>query len=335
MQQILTVACKLVLTPEIAPEIDATLLAFSQACDYINQSVPQQITSRLRIHHLAYQSVRQLFGLSANLACRAIARVAANRKTALQKGTAVESFAPTSADYDARIFTFFEQQSAVTITLINGRKKFQLLIGDYQRSLLKGQKPTSAQLVKRKDSTYYINIQVKNEKQKVEPDIDTLGVDLGRKDIAHTSKGQSYSGEKVQKVRDHFAKQRLSLQKKATKGTRSTRRRSREKQKRLSGKERRFQRWLNHQISLQIVLFALTHNLTIVLEDLTGIRERTNKQPRSKVERRRANSWAFYQLRQFIIYKAIKYGVAVMLVEPAYSSQGCHKCFHIGTRKGK
>ena len=86
---------------------------------------------------------------------------------------------------------------------------------------------------------------------------------------------------------------------------------------------------------MQIVLFALTHNLTIVLEDLTGIRERTNKQPRSKVERRRANSWAFYQLREFIIYKAIKYGVAYILVEPAYSSQGCHKCFHIGTRKGK
>ena len=73
----------------------------------------------------------------------------------------------------------------------------------------------------------------------------------------------------------------------------------------------------------------VTHSF-IALEDLTGIRERTNPQPRSKTERRRPNSWAFHQLRQFVHHKAMRAGVKVVLVPPAYSSQTCHKCLWIG-----
>ena len=33
------------------------------------------------------------------------------------------------------------------------------------------------------------------------------------------------------------------------------------------------------------------------MENLTGIRESTNQQPRNKQEKRRSNNWAFHQLR--------------------------------------
>ena len=71
------------------------------------------------------------------------------------------------------------------------------------------------------------------------------------------------------------------------------------------------------------------------MEDLTGIRERTNEQPRRKDERRRGNSWAFFQLRQYVAYKAALVGVMLYLVPPAYTSQMCHRCLHIGSRSGK
>ncbi|MBV9390018.1 MAG: transposase [Chroococcidiopsidaceae cyanobacterium CP_BM_ER_R8_30] len=104
---------------------------------------------------------------------------------------------------------------------------------------------------------------------------------------------------------------------------------------RLSGRERRFQSWLNHNISKSIITEAKELNSVLAIEDLTGIRERTNKQPRAKTERRRSNSWSFHQLRIFLEYKGIKEGVKVVVVPPAYTSQTCHCCLHLGVRTNK
>jgi transposase len=68
---------------------------------------------------------------------------------------------------------------------------------------------------------------------------------------------------------------------------------------------------------------------------LTGIRERTHELPRSKTERRRSNGWAFFQLRQFLEYKAIKFGVTLVFVDPRYASQTCHHCLHIHPVRGE
>ncbi|WP_414586173.1 zinc ribbon domain-containing protein [Scytonema sp. PCC 10023] len=65
------------------------------------------------------------------------------------------------------------------------------------------------------------------------------------------------------------------------------------------------------------------------------MRERTNQKPRNKTERRRSNSWAFYQLRMFLEYKGLKDGVEVVAVPPAYTSQTCNQCLHIGLRSDK
>jgi putative transposase len=92
---------------------------------------------------------------------------------------------------------------------------------------------------------------------------------------------------------------------------------------RLSGNERRFQTHKNHVISKTIIKQALASNAIVAIEDLTGIRDRTNQMPRSKTERRRSNSWAFYQLRQFLEYKGIGAGVEVIAINPRYTSQAC------------
>ncbi len=335
MEQVLTVACKLEVPDKVSAQIDETLQAFANACNWINETVDSKLTSNLRIQTLVYQEVRARFGLSANLTVRAVNRVAANRKTAKKDNKPVKDFSPTSVDYDARIFSFREKDWMVSLTLMGGRQRFNLLIGNYQRGLLKGSKPTSATLCKRKDGSYYIHIQVKREPPPQQESSDTIGVDLGRTDIAVTSNGDTYSGHDLNKVRDHFARLRASLQKKASQGTRSTRRRCRQLLKRLAGRERRFQAWVNHTSSYRLVQQAKQSNQAIALENLTGIRERTNQMPRSKTERRRSNSWAFYQLRQFLTYKCLKYGVKLILVNPAYTSQTCHVCNHIGDRQGK
>jgi len=335
MEQTLTLACKLQPTPEQSAQIEVFLKAFADACDFANQAVAPKITSKTTIQSQVYQELRARFGLSANQSVRVCARVGANRKTAKLKGKPVKSFKPTSADYDARIFAFREKDWTVSLTLLGCREHIKLDIGNYQRGKLKGRKPTSAQLCKHGDGCYYIHIQLTDEAPDPIKSDKVIGVDLGRREIAKTSTNQGWDGAKLNAVRDRFSRVRASLQSKASKGTRSTRRRARQVLKRLSGRERRFQQWVNHNVSAAIIREAKQNSAVIAIEDLTGIRDRTNQQPRSKMEKRRSNSWAFYQLRQFLAYKGIKEGVEVVLANPAYTSQTCHCCNHIGLRSEK
>ncbi len=120
----------------------------------------------------------------------------------------------------------------MSLTLLHGRERIPLDIGNYQRNLLKGQKPTSATLVKER-SGYYMNIQVKSEAPDPIKTDKVIGVDLGITDLAVTSEGETYSGSEVKRVRTHFVQLRASLQRNASKGTRSSRRRCRELLKRL------------------------------------------------------------------------------------------------------
>ena len=164
---------------------------------------------------MVYNDIRVLFGLSANLAVRACARVGANRKTAKQKGKPVKEFKPTSADYDARIFAFREKDWTASLTLINGREHVKLDLGNYQRGKLKGRKPTSAQLCKHRDGKYYIHIQLKDEPPTPIKSDKVIGVDFGRRDIAVTSNGDKWDGKQINNARDKFSKVRASLQQKA------------------------------------------------------------------------------------------------------------------------
>lgn len=324
MKQNLTLVCKLQPTPEQTSQIEETLQAFADACTYANKTVLPKVTSKRTIQAQVYYDLRNLFGLSANLAVRACARVGANRKATKK----IKTFKPTSIDYDARIFDYREKDNQVSITLLNGRERIALQLGNYQIGKLKGRKPTSAQLCKHRDGKYYIHIQLKDETPKPLKHENVIGVDFGRTDIAVTSEGEKWSGEQVKNVRDKFARVRASLQ---SKGTKSAKRLL----KRLSGKERRFQTWVNHSISRAIINRAIETNSAIAIEDLTGIRKRTNKQSRNKTERRRSNSWAFYQLRLFLEYKGLIDGVSILKINPTYTSQTCHQCLHIGLRSGK
>jgi IS605 OrfB family transposase len=335
MKQVLTVSCQLQVTPRAVAKIEATLSAFADACNWVNQEVKPNLTNELAIQSLAYQDVRAKFGLSAQLAIHAIRRVAGNRKTAKKDNKPVKAFKPTSATYDIRTFSFREKDWTVSLTMVGGRERFVLAIGNYQRGLLKGQKPKSATLSKRKDGSYYLNIQLESTPPEPAKTDKVLGCDLGRTDICVTSEGEKFSGKQITKVRNKYAGLRAKLQQKASKGTRSSRRRCRELLKLLSGKEKRFQSHTNHVVSYRLVQQAKRDNLVIALENLTGIRERTNQLPQSKKNKRLGNSWAFYQLRQYLTYKAIKFGVKIVFVDPRYTSKMCHQCKHVHPVRGE
>jgi predicted transposase len=76
-----TIVCKLDPTADQRAEVDTTLRAFADACNHIAE-VARSIhsTNKVKVQHATYREVRERFGLSANLAIRAIARVCAALK---------------------------------------------------------------------------------------------------------------------------------------------------------------------------------------------------------------------------------------------------------------
>jgi len=149
-----------------------------------------------------------------------------------------------------------------------------------------------------------------------------LGIDLGIINIATDSDGNIRSGDKIEKIRSKLTKRRARLQRC---GTKAAKRRLRK----ISGKEARFRRHVNHNISKELVLLAEGTDRGIALEELTHIRDRVTV---GRKQRARLHSWSFAQLRGFISYKAKRKGVPVVFVDPRNTSKGCSKCGNIDNR---
>jgi IS605 OrfB family transposase len=156
---------------------------------------------------------------------------------------------------------------------------------------------------------------------------DVLGVDRGIRKIAVGSDNRFFGGGKVRRVSNRYQKLRSQLQARKTKSAKRHLRR-------ISKKENRFRSDVNHCIAKQIVA-PLAKGTTIVLEDLTNIRDNSKKF--RKEQKAEINAWSFYQLEMFLKYKAEGKGCFLDYVDARYTSMKCSKCGHIhkGNRKSQ
>ena len=116
------------------------------------------------------------------------------------------------------------------------------------------------------------------------------------------------NSKNVERTRQHYSKQRSTLQKVGTKSAKT-------KLKKISGKERRFKKDTNHVISKTIVSKAKGTTRAIGMEDLKYIRSRSRATVRYKGSKRdRYSKWSFGELRNFVTYKAKKEGVPLKIV---------------------
>lgn len=295
-----------------------TMEAFNSACNEIAETCfQQQSGSKFNIQKIVYHEVREKFGLSAQLTIRAIAKTCEAYK--LNKKTKPTFKKHGSITYDQRILTFKGlplQKPQVSLTTLEGRKLFDIEIREYfagRASRIGGQ----VDLIYKKGEFYLYATCDMPEGTLLSPD-DCLGIDLGVKNIAVDSSGETFSNGKVEACRVKTLKLRSELQKVKTKS-------SKKKLKNISGKEARFRTDVNHYVSKYLVEKAKDTNCSIVLEDLTNINNRTTVRKKQRAERL---SWAFYQLRQFISYKAKLVGVPVVLIDPRNTSRTCNECGH-------
>ncbi|MGB8935778.1 MAG: transposase [Candidatus Nitrosopolaris sp.] len=134
----------------------------------------------------------------------------------------------------------------VSIMTLQGRLVLTTRIGDYQRErfdmgIIKGQ----SDLIYRQGVFYLVVAQDVPEKSEYDP-VDVLGIDLGIENISVDSDSQVFESKKTEHVRKRYSRLRSILQ---HIGTRSAKR----KLKKLSGRERRFKKDVNHVISKAII----------------------------------------------------------------------------------
>jgi putative transposase len=316
----LTLKIKLLPTDEQANLLLDTMKEANTVCNAISDVAwEKKIFNNFKLHHEIYHPYKATFKLSSQILVRCIAKVADAYK--LDKKTKREFRPLGSIGYDSRIMTY-KPNDIVSLWAIGGRIKIPFVC--HNRNYLpyiKGE----ADLVYKKGK-FYLFQTVDVPEEDVEDIEEFIGVDFGLTTLVSTSDGIEHSADWINQYREKRQKVRSSIQRK---GTRSSRRLL----KRLSGKERTTATILNHTISKSLVQSAKEQGKGIAIEDLTNIRftsKRRNKKFRTKLGR-----WNFGQLRNFLTYKSLLKGVQLVVVEPAYTSQTCNCCKHIGKRTNK
>lgn len=205
-----------------------------------------------------------------------------------------------------------------------GRLRLPFVCGDYQRGLLAFQQGES-DLAFVNGSFYLLTTCNLTDPPLVETD-GVLGVDLGLISLATDSEGRSYSGEAVKACRRRARRIRSLLQ---SKGTKNAKRHLR----RMGRRTADYQKWVNHNVSKQLVYNALSSRKALAMENLQGIRDRGNGFSREM--RWQLGNWAFLQLGTFVAYKAKQAGLPVTFVDPRNTSRTCHACGHCAKENRK
>lgn len=307
-----TLMVKLAPTPEQHAALLETMERFNAACNYVaDVAFQEKSANKFALQKLVYQTLRERFGLKAQMAVRVVGKVTEAYKR--DKTKRVQFRKHGAMVYDQRILSW-KGLDRVSILSLSGRLLIPVIMGEYQAQRLRRVRG-QADLILR-DGVFYLAVVVDAPEGTPIKNDDWLGVDLGIVNIASDSDGDVYSGAALNGIRHRHARLRAKLQ---SKGTKSAKRLLKKRRR----KESRFARDVNHCISKKVVAKALDTSRGIALEDLTGIRERTTVK---KAQRRTHHSWAFYQLRTFIQYKAQLKGVSVLLVDPRNTSRTCFVC---------
>jgi len=316
--------------------LDKTLRAYSEGLNFVSKVVYEngKTISANNLQRICYPILRNKIGLKAQMTCNVCRQVAGAYKSMKSNGEW------KLAKFDARTMVlsygrdFSFKGEYLSITTLDGRKKYKLIIYDYAKQYFDGTwKFLASRLVKR-GNEYYFHLGVEKEV----PDVDLseakkfMGVDIGLNYIAVASttdlECRFFDGGIIKHIRHMFVNMRRRLQKK---GTRSAKR----VLKRIAGREKRLINNICHTVSKRIVEFAVEKRVDVIgLENLNGIRKRAKVRKKQRYD---FESWVYRKLQFMIEYKAKERGILVVYINPKHTSITCPRCHHVNkaNRSGK
>jgi putative transposase len=316
-----TISIKLKLTPEQIQALNELQREFSGACNFVADIADREKEyNRVKLHHLSYYEIRKKYAqLGAQMACNAVAKVAHALK-ALKKKKRIVFKDSISIHFDKRTYTL--KGLILSLFTLQGRIKLPIELSPFHVSYLNQGQVKEAELIQR-GKRWFFNLVLDLPDQSPIETGNTLAIDFGENNLAATSTGKLFGGGTLKAQRDKFLAHRSRLQ---SNGSQSAKQRLRK----ISGKERRHVKYINHCVSKKLVEEAVRNKCaTIALEDLTNIlsRIKSKKKVRSRLHR-----WPFDELRCFVEYKAQAKGMRVVYMNPSYTSQTCSNCLAYGKR---
>lgn len=173
-----------------------------------------------------------------------------------------------------------------------------------------------------RDGDIWISFTFKVSAGEVDPTL-AVGIDLGCRIPAATSEGNLYIDKKFNKEKRWLRYLKRQLQ---SKGTKSAKKHLKKLRRKEANKNRNFY----HNLSKRLI--NDTRANVIVLESLKGVKAKKNKYQK----RNRISQVPFFQLKQFITYKALLAEKTVIEVSPNHTSQIDSQTGTMGgTRKGR
>lgn len=324
MLSTLTYAVRVEVSPDQSQVLSDTCAAYLDCCNMVSGVAWERKTlSQKALRQLVYRRIRDEYHVGAQMAQSSIIRVIGNYRTIKEMhGSPWATSQPNyrSSGYDLvwnRDYSVLKD-GRLSMNTLDGRIKLPVDWSHVPEEYRHGKFGT-ARLLNR-NGKWLLLIPSTVELPEPSQPQQVVGVDMGVRFLATTydSDGSTvfYDGREVKRRREHYKKLRASLQKK---GTRSAKRRLRK----IGKRENRWMRDVNHQVSKALVSRQSKPTL-FALENLSGVRRATEK---VRVQDRYVQvSWAFYQLRQMIEYKAAQAGHSVVAVDPRYTSQTCPTC---------
>jgi putative transposase len=335
-------------TREQVSALADTLHTCNAAASWLSEQMhTARVFRKFDVQKRWYAELRERFGLAAQPAIRVIGKTA-DAYTTLRANLTAGNYGPPGSDrrrevdetpivfrpeagqpFDARCLSWrldeVGRDGVVSIWTSAGRLRNLRIVGHPDHLAVLRSRPIGETDLLFRDGVWLLHATVEvPAAPPTEPVNGFLGVDLGIVNIAATSDGDRMSGAQVNRYRKRQLRLRARLQAKKT----SSARRLLKKRRR---KERRFAVDVNHQIGKRIVAEAERTGRGIAIENLGGIRERVRLR---KPQRATLHSWAFAQLGQCLTDKAEQAGIALVQVDPAYTSQTCSQlgCGYIHRR---
>lgn len=126
----LTLRLRLLPTDDQRTRLLAVMERFNEAATFAaRRGFEANVFGQISIHHLCYREIRDRFGLSAQLAVRAIGKAVESFR---RDKTVCPVFKPRGAiTYDERILSF-KGLDKVSLTTLEGRQIIAMVFGEYQ-----------------------------------------------------------------------------------------------------------------------------------------------------------------------------------------------------------